>query len=254
MSAQNPTSAILIIGSEILSGRTQDVNVQFLATRLSKRGINLCEVRVVPDEKEEIVLAVNALRKKYNFVFTTGGIGPTHDDITADCIAAAFGVAIDVHPEAKERLEKHYAHTNTELNDARLRMARIPAGAILVDNPVSGAPGFKIENVVVMAGVPKIMQSMFDHVETMLPTGLVMLSTTVNCTMREGDLAEGLSAAQNMYPEVEIGSYPVSKDEGYTLSLVLRSTNKLRLTLATEAVMNLIRDRGQEPQIISLRS
>lgn len=254
MTSNDITAAILIIGNEILSGRTQDANTQFIASRLSKRGVRLCEVRVVRDIKEDIIEATHALRKKYRYVFTTGGIGPTHDDITADCIAEAFGTAIDVNSEARAILKKYYDENGTEMNEARLRMARIPHGATLIHNPVSAAPGFKIGNVFVMAGVPKIMQSMFDHVETMIESGPPVLSNSVTCNLREGDIADGLARVQNDFPDIEIGSYPGMGVKGHNVSVVLRGTDETRLAAATEQVITVITDKGGEPRAVALRS
>src|ERR1700758_2950451 len=186
------TAALLVIGDEILSGRTKDKNIGYIADFLTDIGIDLKEVRVVPDEESEIVAAVNALRTRYTYVFTTGGIGPTHDDITAECVAKAFGVAIDVDPRALAILKERLATTGAEMNEARLRMTRIPKGADLVLNKVSGAPGFWIGNVIVMAGVPSIMQAMLDEVAPKLKIGVRMLSETVRADAREGDIGTQL--------------------------------------------------------------
>ena len=241
-----PTAAVLVIGNEILSGSTQDVNVAFIAKRLGQRGIRLCEVRVVRDEVDEIVESVNALRHKYKYVFTTGGIGPTHDDITAECISKAFGVPHTVAPEARKRLETYYAKSGTEINEARLRMATVPAGAVLIDNPVSAAPGFNIGNVFVMAGVPKIMQAMFDHVDTMIEGGPMLLSTTVQCNQKEGDIGHGLGEIQKEFPELDLGSYPHMYQKP-SLSLVIRGTDEGRIKLAADKVRALVRSLGEEP-------
>jgi molybdenum cofactor synthesis domain-containing protein len=226
------TAAILIIGNEILSGKTQDTNTPWLAQRLGERGIRLCEVRVVRDEEEAIVRAVHALKDAYTYVFTTGGIGPTHDDITADCMARAFGVEIGVREDARALLAAYYSATGKELNDARLRMARIPSGAALIDNPVSGAPGFKLENVYVMAGVPKIMQGMFGAFADTLKGGPPVLSRAVTGAIRESDIAEELAAIQNAFPDIEIGSYPKMKEGRPEVSLVLRGQDEKRLSAA----------------------
>jgi molybdenum cofactor synthesis domain-containing protein len=253
MTQQQPpadvTAALLIIGNEILSGRTKDANLPYLAEKLNDAGIRLREARVVPDIEEEIVAAVNALRARYTYVFTTGGIGPTHDDITAECIAKAFGVALERHPDAVRRLESHYSHDPSMLNEARLRMANIPAGGILIDNPVSKAPGFQVGNVFVMAGVPMIMQAMLDGILPLLKGGAKMLARTVTCTLAEGTLAEGLGAIQNRYPAIEIGSYPYLRNKQYGVSLVLRGTDEPLLEEATEAVAALVRDLGGEPTV-----
>lgn len=241
-----PSAAILVIGNEILSGSTQDINVAFIAKRLGQRGIPVHEVRVVRDVEAEVVEAVNALRRKYKYVFTTGGIGPTHDDITSECMAKAFGVPHVVAPEAKKRLEDYYAKTGTTLNEARLRMATVPAGSILIDNTVSAAPGFAIGNVFVMAGVPKIMQSMFDHVDTMIEGGPILLSQTVKCNQKEGDIGKELGDIQKDFPDIDIGSYP-HMYQTPSLSLVLRGTDSARIAAAAEKVKALIRAKGEEP-------
>jgi molybdenum cofactor synthesis domain-containing protein len=241
------TSAILVVGNEILSGSTQDANIAFIAKRLAARGIQLSEVRIVRDDEAQIVQTLNELRAKYRYVFTTGGIGPTHDDITAECIAKAFGVAHVVNAEAKRLLEEYYATRGVTLNDARLRMAMIPEGATLIDNPVSIAPGFNIGNVFVMAGVPKIMQGMFDHVDKLIEGGKPVLSKALRCNQKEGDIAAELGAIQKEFPEVDIGSYP-HMYQTPSLSLVLRSADGARLDAAAAKVAGLIRARGEEPQ------
>lgn len=242
----SPTAAILIIGNEILSGSTQDVNVAFIAKRLGQRGIPVHEIRVVRDVEAEIVEAVNALRKKVTYLFTTGGIGPTHDDITSECVAKAFGVPFGVMPEALARLKKYYDAQGTEINEARLRMAKIPAGSVLIDNVVSAAPGFNIGNVFVMAGVPKIMQSMFDHVDTMIEGGPVLLSETVKCNQKEGDIGQGLGDIQKEFADLDLGSYPHMYQKP-SLSLVIRGTDETRIKAAAEKVRALVRSLGEEP-------
>jgi molybdenum cofactor synthesis domain-containing protein len=241
------TSAILVIGNEILSGSTQDANIAFIAKRLAARGIQLSEVRIVRDDAPQIIDTLNALRERYKYVFTTGGIGPTHDDITAECVSRAFRVPHAVDAEAKRRLEEYYAPRGIALNEARLRMAMVPEGARLIDNPVSAAPGFNIGNVFVMAGVPKIMQAMFDHVDTMIDGGAPMLSRALRCNLKEGDIAEGLGLIQKDFPDVDIGSYP-SMWQTPSLSLVLRCPDDIRLNAAAEKVAGLIRQFGEEPQ------
>jgi len=246
MSTEAPvTAALLIIGNEILSGRTKDANLPFLAERLTAQGIRLREVRVIPDIADEIVEAVNALRARYTYVFTTGGIGPTHDDITAESIALAFGVPLERNPDAVRLLESHYPPGG--LNEARLRMANIPRGGTLIDNPISKAPGFQIGNIFVMAGVPLIMQAMFDSVAPRLVGGVVMISRTVSCGLPEGALAESLGALQGRYPELEIGSYPYFRSGAFGVSLVLRGTDTVLLDRATEELCALVRDLGGEP-------
>ncbi|WP_119679575.1 competence/damage-inducible protein A [Indioceanicola profundi] len=247
-SAQAPTAALLIIGNEILSGRTQDANLIFIAKYLGGIGVRLREVRVVPDDEAEIVAAVNALRARYTYLFTTGGIGPTHDDITSECIAKAFGVPLIQHPEARRRLEAHYADSGL-LNEARLRMANTPKGAVLIDNPVSTAPGFQIGNVFVMAGVPSIMQAMLTGLGDRLAGGPPVLSRTVVCAVPEGTLAAGLGAVQAEFPDVDIGSYPAFRLGQISTSLVLRGTDPVRLDAAAERVAALVTDLGGTPEI-----
>jgi molybdenum cofactor synthesis domain-containing protein len=231
------TAALLVIGDEILSGRTKDKNIGYIAEYLTTIGIDLKEVRVVPDEEPEIVAAVNALRPRYNYVFTTGGIGPTHDDITADCVAKAFGVSIDYHPEAVEIMRTRVAETGGVMNEARMRMTRIPAGAELVRNKVSGAPGFWLGNVIVMAGVPHIMQVMLEYVTPKLKTGVKMLSESVRADCREGDIGTELGAIAKQYPDVVIGSYPfMDEKRGGNTNVVLRSRDPQRLATAKVAV------------------
>ncbi|WP_289035795.1 molybdopterin-binding protein [uncultured Roseibium sp.] len=231
---QEVTAAFLVIGDEILSGRTKDKNIGFLADYLTTIGIDLREVRIVPDVTEKIVDAVNELRAGYTYVFTSGGIGPTHDDITADSIAAAFGVPIDVDPRAKAILEAHYPPG--QLTPARLRMARIPEGANLIDNPVSKAPGFRIENVHVMAGVPSIMQAMVDAIAPTLKTGRKMLSRYVDADVPESRLADQVGEIQIRFPETLIGSYPRTNDGRFTTQIVIRSRDEDTLEEATAAV------------------
>lgn len=223
MTETAPSAAVLLIGDEILSGRTKDRNLGFIADYLTAIGIDLKEVRVVPDVEEEIVAAVNALRARYSYVFTTGGIGPTHDDITADAMAKAFGVAIDHHPEAVATLTAYFKEIGREPNEARMRMARVPKGAALIDNPVSKAPGFQIGNVFVMAGVPKIMQAMLEQVAPRLAKGVPMQSRAIEVLGGEGDLAKPLAEIQSRYPSVAIGSYPFQSASGFAANLVLRS-------------------------------
>ncbi len=240
------TAAVLVIGNEILSGRTRDANTQFLATELDRIGIRLREVRVVPDVEAEIIGALDALRAKYNHVFTTGGIGPTHDDITAACVARAFGVPLVRHPEAVRRLAAHYANP-ADLNEARLRMANVPDGAELIDNPVSKAPGFRIGNVHVMAGVPVIMQAMFAGLRGQLAGGPRMLSRTVNCDLPEGVMAAGLAAIQAAHGDVEIGSYPYMRSGRAGAAIVLRGTDPVELGTATARVRAMMVDLGGQP-------
>jgi molybdenum cofactor synthesis domain-containing protein len=232
MTATAPTAAVLLIGDEILSGRTKDSNLGFIADYLTALGIDLMEARVVPDIQAEIVAAVNALRARYSYVFTTGGIGPTHDDITADAVAKAFGVAIDHHPDAVATLIAYFKEIGREPNEARLRMARVPKGARLIDNPVSKAPGFQIGNVFVMAGVPKIMQTMLEQVAPRLLKGVPMQSRVIEVLGGEGDLAKPLAEIQSRYATVIIGSYPFQSASGFAAKLVLRSRDFAALDAA----------------------
>jgi molybdenum cofactor synthesis domain-containing protein len=232
------TAAILVIGDEILSGRTKDKNIGYIAEYLTNIGIELREVRVVPDVQEEIVAALNALRARYTYIFTTGGIGPTHDDITADSVAAAFGVSIDHDPRAIAMLAERFPPD--QLNEARLRMARIPAGADLIANSVSKAPGFTIGNVYVMAGVPSIMQAMLDVVAPTLQTGVKILSDTVRAGLREGDIGTALAEVAKAHPDVSIGSYPFFSETGPDTNVVVRSRDPEALATAMEAVKAMI--------------
>jgi molybdenum cofactor synthesis domain-containing protein len=231
------TAAILVIGDEILSGRTKDKNIGYIAEYLTALGIDLKEVRVVGDEQDEIVAAVNALRSRYDYVFTTGGIGPTHDDITAQSIAKAFGVTIDYDPRVVKILQERLAQTGSELNEARMRMTRIPAGADLVLNKVSAAPGFWLGNVIVLAGVPSIMQAMLDGVAPKLKTGVRILSETVRADAREGDIGSPLGDIAKAHPEVAIGSYPFFDEaRGPNTNVVLRARDPHKLAAAKDAV------------------
>ena len=227
--SETVTAAILVIGDEILSGRTKDKNIGWIAEHCTNIGIQVREVRVVGDFENEIVEAVNVLRSRYTYVFTTGGIGPTHDDITADCIAKAFGVGIDVDERAMALLKPHYQKTGRELTPGRLRMARIPFGAELVENSVSVAPGFMLGNVITMAGVPNIMQAMLEAVTPRLKTGKKMLSAAIDLDHPEGAIAELFRAHQGLYPDVAMGSYPSQKDGKPVTQLVLRSIESVRL-------------------------
>ena len=231
------TAAVLVIGDEILSGRTKDKNIGYIAEYLTALGIDLKEVRVVGDEEAEIVEAVNALRSRYRYVFTTGGIGPTHDDITAQSIAKAFGVSIDYDPRAVKILQERMAQTGAEMNEARMRMTRIPAGAELVLNKVSAAPGFWLGNVIVLAGVPSIMQAMLDGVAGKLQTGVRILSETVRADAREGDIGTPLGDIAKAHPEVAIGSYPFFDEaRGPNTNVVLRARDPQKLAAAKGAV------------------
>jgi len=231
------TAAVLVIGDEILSGRTKDKNIGYIADFCTSLGIDLKEVRVVSDDESAIVEALNALRHKYSYVFTTGGIGPTHDDITADCVAKAFGVPLDLHPEVVAILKERMAKTGGELNEARLRMARIPRGAALVANKVSGAPGFWIGNVITMAGVPAIMQGMLDEVAPKLKTGARLMSETIRADAKEGDVGTELGVIAKAHPGALIGSYPFFDEKlGPNTNIVVRSRDPATLAAAKAAV------------------
>jgi molybdenum cofactor synthesis domain-containing protein len=242
------TAGLLVIGDEILSGRTKDKNIGYIAEYLAALGIDLMEVRVVGDEESAVIDALNALRHRYTYVFTTGGIGPTHDDITADCVAKAFGVSIDIDPRALAIMQERLASTGTEMNDARLRMTRIPKGADLVLNKVSGAPGMWIGNVIVMAGVPSIMQAMLDEVAPKLKTGVRMLAETIRADAREGDIGTELGEIAKANPQVAIGSYPFfDPQRGANTNVVLRARDAEKLALAKAAVEEMLqRVRGAQ--------
>jgi molybdenum cofactor synthesis domain-containing protein len=242
------TAGLLVIGDEILSGRTKDKNIGYIAEYLTGIGVDLMEVRVVPDDETAIVSALNEMRARYTYVFTTGGIGPTHDDITAECVAKAFGVSIDHDPRAIAIMKERLAQTGAELNEARMRMTRIPAGAELVLNKVSAAPGFWLGNVIVMAGVPSIMQVMLDEVAPKLKTGVRMLSETVRADAREGDIGTPLGAIAKAHPDVAIGSYPFFDEQrGPNTNVVLRARDQEKLMAAKHAVENMLeRVRGAQ--------
>lgn len=240
VSPDSVTAGLLVIGDEILSGRTKDVNIGATADFCTDLGIDLMEVRVVSDVTEHIVEAVNALRARYTYVFTTGGIGPTHDDITADAVAQAFGVALPINPEARAMLETRWKQTGTEVNEARLRMARIPEGASLIVNSVSAAPGFRIGNVHVMAGVPVIMRAMLEAIAPTLKGGKRVLSRTVVARVGEGTVGGPLGALQLEYPDVKMGSYPQMGHATIMTELVLRSSDEARLEEATAKVQAMV--------------
>jgi len=225
----NPTAAMIVIGDEILSGRTRDSNMHHLSGQLTEAGIDLKEVRVIGDEVDTIISAVRAMAASYDHVFTSGGIGPTHDDITANCIAAAFGVSIDVRDDARAILAAHYAKSGTELNEARLRMARIPEGASLIDNPVSAAPGFTLQNVHVMAGVPSVFQAMVQSVLPTLTGGAPLISKTLRIERGEGDIAGPLGALAVAFPDLSMGSYPFQKDGKYGAHIVIRGNDDAQI-------------------------
>lgn len=247
---KTPTAAICLIGDEILSGRTRDSNTQTIAQFLAAYGIPVREVRTVPDEQKAIVAAVNALRSLYTYVFTTGGIGPTHDDITADAIAVAFGIGIDEHAEAVRILAERYAAVDTEFTPARRRMARVPDGASLIANPVSGAPGFQTGNVFTLAGVPKIVEGMLGDIGHRLETGVVVRSVTVRgAGLREGDLAAALGVLAEQYQGLSIGSYPWFRTvQDHGVALVARGADEAALDEVAAALERLVREQGIEPE------
>jgi len=238
-----PTAAILIIGNEILSGRTQDANLAYLAQELSSLGIRTVEARVIPDIEATIVAAVNELRARVDYLFTTGGIGPTHDDITSECVAKAFGVPWSIHPEARRILFEHYGAE--KLNAARLRMATIPEGATLIDNPVSKAPGFQLGNVFVLAGIPKIAQAMFQSLKHRLTGGPALVSATVTAFVPEGVVAAGLGEIQLAYPQLDVGSYPFQREGRFGTQLVVRGTDQAAVLAARDAIGRLVEGLGE---------
>ncbi len=246
MNPPNPTACLLVIGNEVLSGRTQDANIRFVATKLGEIGMPLREVRVIPDVPEVIISTVNEVRARFDHVFTTGGIGPTHDDITSECVAAAFGVPWEKQPEAWARMDRHYKPG--EFNAARQRMATMPRGATLIENAISIAPGFTIGNVHVMAGVPRIMRSML---ETLLPTlrgGVPVRSQAVHVyCLPEGTIAEPLGRIQAAYPQLDIGSYPFYRIDGNGVSLVAKGADTQAVDAAAEAIMAMITGFGKTP-------
>ena len=239
------TAALVIIGNEVLSGRTQDANVRFLAVGLNRVGVRLMEARVIADAENEIAEAINALRAKFDYVFTTGGIGPTHDDITSAAVAKALGLEFGRNAEAEAVLRGHYRPE--EITEARLRMADMPEGAELIDNPVSRAPGFRIENVIVMPGVPSIMQAMFDGFKHDLMGGDPVISRTIPVFLPEGVMAEPLGRLQNRHPDAEIGSYPFVRQGKFGTNLVIRSTDAAVINRVAEELRRIILDKGGEP-------
>lgn len=241
------TAAMIVIGDEILSGRTKDQNIGHIADMMTASAIDLVEVRIVGDDEDAIAEAVNALRAKYTYVFTTGGIGPTHDDITAQSVAKAFGVPCQYDDKAYKLLERHFAARGIEFTEARKRMARMPAGAEHIDNPVSLAPGFRIDNVHVMAGVPSIFQAMLDNVMPTLKTGTKLLTDTVHCPVGEGSIGDRLAAIQKAHPLTIIGSYPKYRDGKFWTELVVRARAQADLDAAkadVEAMVATIGDPG----------
>ncbi|AQT04310.1 competence/damage-inducible protein A [Acetobacter persici] len=241
------TAALILIGNEILSGRTRDDNIQFLATRLGELGIPLREIRVIPDIRDTIIDTVTDLRARFDEVFTTGGIGPTHDDITAPCVAEAFGVPWEIHPPTFALLEQHFGADN--FNTARQRMAKLPRGATPISNSVSIAPGFTIGNVYVMAGVPRIMRAMFEALAPSLKKGAPVFSRTWHTTsLFEGALAEGLEAIQNSFPDLDLGSYPFHREDGRRgVALVAKGQDTAEVEKAAQAIYNLLKEKGGAP-------
>ncbi len=244
MSGQ-PTACVLIIGNEILSGKTQDTNLQFLGFELAKLGIRLAEGRVVRDDPAAIIRHLNEVRREFTYVFTTGGIGPTHDDITAECVASAFGVPLELNQDAVDRLKS----SGRPLNEARLKMARVPRGAQLIDNSVSSAPGFRVENVFVLAGIPSVAQAMFASAVPMLVQAAPILSASVDAYLREGDFAEALERIQQRYATVEIGSYPFNRDGRLGATLVARGTDRALLAKVVDEIVTAITGLGGETHV-----
>jgi molybdenum cofactor synthesis domain-containing protein len=239
------TAGLLVIGDEILSGRTQDRNVGQIATWLNLQGIRLAEVRVVPDDMERIGTAVNALREAYDYLFTTGGIGPTHDDITVDAIAAALGVPVVVHPDARAALEAHYA-ARGGLTEARLRMARVPRSAQLIENPMSGAPGIRIGNIFILAGVPHIAGLMLEALSGQLEGGKPVISATIGCWAPESEVADLLLETEQAHPGCQIGSYPFFRDGRVGANFVLRSTDRALLDACRADLVARLEAAGRE--------
>lgn len=247
----NPTAAIIIIGDEILSGRTKDKNIGWLAEQLGAQGIQLREARVIADVREEIIETVKHMSGKYDLVFTSGGIGPTHDDITTACIAEAFGRKVIRHPEAEARLIKHYTNTDIEFNAARQKMADIPEGAELIDNPLSAAPGFIVENVHVFAGVPSILQAMFEGLKDRLPGGVAMTRLTVQCAIGEGTIATIMESVQQTHDGVSVGSYPWFKPGQFGTAVVVSGLDAVITAAAAEMLADGVRAIGADAHVMA---
>ena len=245
------TAGIIIIGDEILSGRTKDLNINWIATELNQIGIRLIEARVIIDDKDTIVEVINKFRKKFTYVFSCGGIGPTHDDITTESVASAFNLQLEKNNEAMERLNLHYSNTKVEFNEARQKMAIIPKGATLIDNPVSAAPGFRIENVFVFAGVPRIMQGMFKSISDQLSGGEILNSVTVTSNIGEGLIAKSLEEIERKYEGLKIGSYPYFKPNSFGTSIVLRSEKIGIVNEALTEVLKAIKNNGGSGAIVN---
>lgn len=242
--AANPTACLIVIGNEILSGRTQDANINFLATKLGGAGIPVREVRIIPDVAETIIATVNEVRARFDYIFTTGGIGPTHDDITVDCIARAFGVPVIRHPEAMQSLAEYYEKMGTEFTDTRARMANAPEGADILENPAGKFPGFKIGNVHIMPGVPRVMQQIFEALLPSLVGGPPIVMHVVTCDVREGDLAIDLEKIALRYPQVDIGSYPGMRNGAFITQLVSKGSDAAAVQQAGEEVIEMVKRLG----------
>lgn len=238
-------AGLLVIGDEILSGRTQDRNIAAIATWLNLQGIRLGEVRVVPDDLDRIAEAVNALRTSFDYLFTTGGIGPTHDDITVDAIAAALGIEVVIHPQARSRLESYYS-TRGGLNEARLRMARVPDGAELIENPVSGAPGIRLGNIFILAGVPHIAANMLEALSGKLEGGRPLLSVSIGCWVAESEVADLLRSTEKDHPDCRIGSYPFFRKDRVGANFVIRSVDPQRLSACVADLNARLAKAGRE--------
>ena len=236
------SACILVIGDEVLSGRTEDKNINFIAKRCDNIGVSVNEVRIIPDDKETIKNTVLECYKKFDYIFTTGGIGPTHDDITTECIASAFNLEVEINPEALKRLKDHYKKSNVELNDARIKMAKIPIGAKLIDNPVSSAPGFIVENIYVLPGVPKILQAMFKNLEDEIKGITNMVSKNIIVYSPEGEIADFLESIQNEFADISIGSYPYFRPPDVGTNIVLRSIDKNLINEATIAICRKLKE------------
>ena len=245
------SAGIIIIGDEILSGRTKDTNVNWIANELNELGIKLKEARVIEDDKKTIINTVLEFSNKFTYVFTSGGIGPTHDDITTESIAAAFKVDLEKNKIAMNLLKKHYEKSNIDFNEARQKMAIIPKGALLINNPVSVAPGFNIKNVFVFAGVPKIMQSMFHSISSKLKGGMIIRSKTITCDIGEGKIANDLGVIEKQFLNMKIGSYPYFNPKSYGTSIVIRSEKIKDIDLAVEKLIKIIKQFGGKYEIIT---
>jgi len=237
-------ACMIIIGNEILSGRTQDSNLSYLARELNELGVVMAEARVIPDIEQVIVDTINECRAQFDYVFTTGGIGPTHDDITADCIALAFGVELYLHPQAEEIIRRRQVPEN--VMTSRLRMARVPVGGELIDNPTGGPPGFSIGNVFAMAGVPMVMQAMTTTLGSKINGGKPVRSRSIGAYLSEGQIAQSLSDIQDRYPDIELGSYPFYRDDGFGVNLVMRGTEVEQLDIMKTEIAAMITDLGVE--------